>query len=366
MDYKLLEKIVDDFLREEKNEMFVDNLHKIIPLCESVINMQELPVNNENYSRNFDLNESLRIISSFLSTISSSLQSQFENVITQVNNNNEPVVSFFNTNKSYYDSYPEELTEAIKLEMERDSRVEVDGKVYIHLDKSIEDMFTILHEVFHYMNSYNIIQVRKDGAEYNLGENYTRNFYGEAVSITAEKLFADYLLQNKLITQNDYNLLMNKRLIDSKNSAKTVIFESELIKMRQLGYEFNENSFRTYSSFLLGNKVREKIVDDEYKYGRYTSAILNKGELQFTKSQRYVIGQVVSNTFSYNGRDIKRFEVLHKEVGNPYADLNAVTESLENTRGRVRQLKNNGFINIGIAVLIFIVLLLIVCIFNYV
>lgn len=306
MDYKKLDTILNNFISDKNNTIYLDYINQIIPLCEKIINQSEISLINNNYSTNYDLNESINMIINFLDNFDETIKEQFEFLVTHVDESGKPILQF-NAGKG--------------------NKVE-DGKIYVDLENNLNDIFNIIHESFHYMNYYQIKGVNDNGEEFNLGENYVRDFYGEAVSITAEKLFGNYLVQNNFISENDYNIRMNERLKSTKKDAQAIILESEYIKMKQTGLEINDQNLQNVELKFKNDQIRSNIISEEYNDGKYTFDILNKNNLQFPRRQRYVIAQILSETFNYNQEDIKRFLDLHNKVGNINSDLNNVTRSL--------------------------------------
>lgn len=306
MDYKKLDTILNNFINDKNNTIYLDNIKQIIQLCEKIINQPEISLTNNLYSTNYNLNDSINMIINFLGNIDESLKGQFEFLVTHVDESGEPILKF-NTGKG--------------------NKVE-DGKIYVDLENNLNDIFNIIHESFHYMNYYQLYGINDNNEEFNLGESYVRKFYGEAISVTAEKLFGIYLVQNNFINENDYNIRMNERLKATKKDAEAVILESEYIKMIQSGLEINEQNLQNIILKFTDDQIRSNIISEEYNSGKYTFDILNKNNLQFPIRQRYVIAQHLSETFDYSQESIKKFLYLHNEVGNIDSDLKKVTRSL--------------------------------------
>ena len=78
MDFKKLDDIVENFVRTENNQTDIENLPKIIPLCEEIISNKDFfPIETKHFSTNYDLNKKIQLISEFLGTIDISLKNQF-------------------------------------------------------------------------------------------------------------------------------------------------------------------------------------------------------------------------------------------------------------------------------------------------
>ena len=172
------------------------------------------------------------------------------------------------------------------------------------------------------MNEAYIIE--KDG---NKSENYTRDYFGEATSIIGESLIGKWLVDNEIITKNDYDIRMKKRLIGSKENARDVLIEAELIKMKLSGLEINEQNLLQVIKNVK-NPTLLQIFNDESRDFRRMNSIKKSKSLNIRKSQRYVIGQYLSYRFEKRHRTIEDFKKLNYEVGNINANINQVVDQL--------------------------------------
>ena len=238
---------------------------------------------------------------------------------------NNLIVNFINGDNNYYQQYPDELTDKVKKQIKLGSRVE-EGKVYIILNNTLDDIFSIIHEIVHYMNLYKLGEIQ-NGIVKNIGENYTRFYLSETVSIIAEKLLGEFLVQNNYITLNDLNLRLNKRIKTSREDAKAIIVEKALLDIKNQGLDINMNNIKQY----LGNTKNQiiyQVLLEEFKICKFTSEIINNDSLSFSKMQRYVIGTCLSKNYSYNPSDISKFINLNYEVGNIDADINSIVSKM--------------------------------------
>lgn len=298
IDFGKLDKIVEEFVNNKHNSVYINNLNQVIPLCEEIINKKDLlPVETKEYSTNYDLNKKIELVSSFLGTLNINLKDQFDNLVKMVDEDGTPAIRFDSNDRNY-------------------AR---EGKAFIKINDDLYDMFMILHESLHVMNYYNVVDENNN----YMGENNTRKYYGEAVSISAEKLFGNYLVKNNYITKNDYNILMNNRLISSKCDAKAVIIESILVDMKQAGIEINYDNIKNYVEGLELSEAKKEAVSEEFQHGRDIWNILDFNEMQFPIRQRYVIAQALIGKLS-----TEELVKLNYEVGNPDASLTEVTSSI--------------------------------------
>lgn len=298
MDFKKLDDIVENFVRTEKNQTDIENLPKIIPLCEEIISNKDFfPVETEQFSTNYNLNKKIQLISEFLGTIDISLKNQFNELIRMLEKDGTPTIRF--DSKRNYSSK---------------------GRSFVHIENNLYDMFIIIHETFHVINYHELAD--EDGNY--LGENYMRHYYGEAISILAEKLFGEYLVNNGYITENDYNIIMNKRLDTSKDDAKAVIIEGILIDMKKSEIELNYDNIKKYVDGLELSPAKKEAVTEEFKFGRKLWNIIDYKEMQFPVRQRYVIAQSLLDKLN-----IKDFARLNYVAGSIYADLLDINEIMK-------------------------------------
>ena len=312
--------ILDNFIQNPNNSMYINNLNQIINYCLELQQIPFYPTTDNNYSKTININESINLIIKFLDTIDKNLSEQFQSYTTMTNEFNKPMLNFIN-DRTYYEKYPEELTEEIKEILNNGSSAK-DGKAYIVINNSLDDIFNILHEVFHCMNQYKTFK-EENGIEIELSEAYTRDYLGEAVSIISEKFLGQFLVKNNYITQNDFNIRLNKRLQASKEDSKAVIVENALIDIRRKNIDIP-----TYLSSIKNQKLIN-ILKEELQTNKITASIISANKLNFPYRQRYVIGTYLSNKYSYqNSDDIKKFISLNNEVGIFNSNIDKIKSTL--------------------------------------
>ena len=76
------------------------------------------------------------------------------------------------------------------------------------------------------------------------------------------------------------------------------------------------------------NQIIYQVLLEEFKTCKFTSEIINKDSLSFSKMQRYVIGTCLSKNYSYNQSDITKFVNLNYEVGNIDTDINSIVSRM--------------------------------------
>ena len=291
MDFDRLDKNVTNFI---KNYQFhVSTLATMSNLSKRIF-LEELPDADNSYSRQIDINESIKIVYNFLAEINENMANQFMNIINSKDENNNPYVNILPKDKN------------------PNSNNEVkNGKVYIYYENTPNDPFIILHEMLHKMNECNIINENN-----KIGVPITRDYFSEAVSITGEMMLGNYMIKNNFITENDLNIRKRKRLNGSKERARDVIVEKELIDLKlqgkKINYENLVNLFSKYDS----NSIEYRILSDEKKDLKRINSILNKNNLNLVRSQRYVIAQFLSSELLNRDTLVNDFIKLYYAVGD--------------------------------------------------
>ena len=297
MNFDKLDIIVTNFVNKKK--FHVSTLPNVVDMSKKVLE-EEFPIVHNNYSRQIDINESIKIVYNFLMQLDVDMANQFMNIINAKDENSIPYVNILP--KGQHPNGNDEVK---------------DGRVYIYYENTPNDPFIILHEMLHKMNECNMINENNESFE-----TFTRDFFGEAVSITGELMLGYYMIQNGLITENDFNIRKIKRLNGSKENARDVIIEKELIDLKLEGKNIDFvnliNTLKKYNH----NSIEYKILSDEKNDLRRISSILKNDELSLTKSQRYVIAQYISEELIRRTTVEADFIKLHYAVGD--ADSNVL------------------------------------------
>lgn len=293
MDFAKLDDIVTDFINN--NKLKVETLPYVIDYCKKVYS-EPVDTSNIKWSRKVDLKESINTVYNFLKTIDSNMSEQFLNVISSDDVKLLP-----------RDEYP-------------NGRDEVDnGKVYIHYENTPKDAFIILHEVLHKMNDCKIVI---NG--YDFTETHTRDYLGETVSILGEKMLGQYMVDNGIITESDFDKRKTDRLLDTRQDVRDIIIENELIQMKLQGKEINYQNLMDLTNKYTGISMEYGILNDEKNDLRRINKILENEHLSLPVAQRYVIGQELSSEISKRDTVKEDFIKLHHEVGNANSNLNNV------------------------------------------
>ena len=197
-----MNKIIDEYIQHPDCKLYIENFKTIKPICEEVLKQRHPEIKEKEWSKNISINDAIKYAHQFLTTIDSTLADQFMNLVYQ-NNNNQKTLNIL---PNYIKPYCEK------------------GKAYINYHDKIENMITLLHEMVHAMEYSDAINI-------NSGYRYLT----ESPTLIIENLFSKWLVKNKVITQNDYNLLKEWRLRDSQDEASKTLMEIALIDMRKKG-----------------------------------------------------------------------------------------------------------------------------------
>ena len=197
-----MNKLIDEYIQHPDCKSYIENFKTIKPICEEVLKQRHPEIKEKEWSKNISINDAIKYAHQFLTTIDSTLADQFMNLVYQ-NNNNQKTLNI--------------LPNYIKPHCEK-------GKAYINYHDKIKNMITLLHEMIHAMEY-------SDAINTNSGYRYLT----ESPTLIIENLFSKWLVKNKIITQNDYNLHKEWRLRDSQDVASKTLMEIALIDMRKKG-----------------------------------------------------------------------------------------------------------------------------------
>ena len=275
-----MNKIIDEYIQHPDCKSYIENFKTINQICEEVLKQMHPEIKEKEWSKNISINDAIKYAHQFLTTIDSTLADQFMNLVYQ-NNNNQKTLNI--------------LPNYIKPHCEK-------GKAYINYHDKIENMITLIHEMVHAMEYSDAINI-------NSGYRYLT----ESPTLIIENLFSKWLVKNKIITQNDYNLHKEWRLRDSQDVASKTLMEIALIEMRKKG------------QYITKKRVLEMIDEKQHINNfakreeciKYLMKVLINRELYFKESERYVIGQYISDKVDKSRNPEKEFLEIYNLTSNP-------------------------------------------------
>lgn len=279
-DEREMNEIIDEYIQHPDCQSYIENFKTIKPICEEVLKQKHSEIKEKEWSRNIGINDAIKYAHQFLTTIDSTLADQFINLVYQ-NNNNQKTLNIL---PNYIKPYCEK------------------GKAYIYYHDKIENMITLLHEMIHAMGY-------SDAINTNSAYRYLR----ESPTLIIESLFSKWLVKNKIITQNDYNLLKEWRLRDSQDVASKTLMEIALIDMRKKG------------QYITKKRVLEMIDEKQHINNfttreeciKYLMKVLNNKRLYFKESEGYIIGQYISDKVDKSRNPEKEFLEIYNLTSNP-------------------------------------------------
>lgn len=275
-----MNKIIDEYIQHPDCKSYIENFKTIKPICEEVLKQRHPEIKETEWSKNISINDAIKYAHQFLTTIDSTLADQFMNLVYQ-NNNNQKILNI--------------LPNYIKPHCEK-------GKAYINYHDKIKNMITLLHEMVHAMEYSDAINT-----------NSAYRYLTESPTLIIENLFSKWLVKNKVITQNDYNLHKEWRLRDSQDVASKTLMEIALIDMRKKG------------QYITKKRVLEMIDEKQYINNfatreeciKYLMKVLINRELYFKESERYVIGQYISDKVDKSRNPEREFLEIYYLASNP-------------------------------------------------
>ena len=275
-----MNKLIDEYIQHPDCKSYIENFKTIKPICEEVLKQRHPEIKEKEWSKNISINDAIKYAHQFLTTIDSTLADQFVNLVYQ-NNNNQKTLNI--------------LPNYIKPHCEK-------GKAYINYHDKIKNMITLLHEMIHAMEYSDAINT-----------NSAYRYLTESPTLIIENLFSKWLVKNKIITQNDYNLHKEWRLRDSQDVASKTLMEIALIEMRKKG------------QYITKKRVLEMIDEKQHINNfakreeciKYLMKVLINRELYFKESERYVIGQYISDKVDKSRNPEKEFLEIYNLTSNP-------------------------------------------------
>ena len=275
-----MNKIIDEYIQHPDCKLYIENFKTIKPICEEVLKQRHPEIKETEWSKNISINDAIKYAHQFLTTIDSTLADQFMNLVYQ-NNNNQKTLNIL---PNYIEPYCEK------------------GKAYINYHDKIENMITLLHEMVHAM-----------GYSDAMNTNSAYRYLSESPTLIIENLFSKWLVKNKVITQNDYNLLKEWRLRDSQDVASKTLMEIALIDMRKKG------------KYITKKRVLEMIDEKQHINNfatreeciKYLMKVLNNKKLYFKESEGYIIGQYISDKVDKSRNSEKEFLEIYNLTSNP-------------------------------------------------
>lgn len=304
---KTINKVVRDYIANPKSGVSILNLEHMKSMCEGVLIQPYPEIEQEEWSRKIDINESIEYNYQFLKTISPILAEQFLNLFNQHDENGKRVSIL-----PFLDKY-------------QSIQCVSDGKVFLYYKNTPEDIFTVLHEMIHAMS---FSQVIRNGVS---SRSYGQSYISEVQTHIIENLLGKWLVKKQVITQNDYNKYKKWRLQHSKAVSCKLLIEKELIDMK-----FKKGLYITKAR--VDEVIKNKCyINNQKDFGREElvqcynglSSILISEKLGLNEYQKYVIGQYIADKVDKEKNPEKSFLRFHDLAGNVNLSSDKVLRIIE-------------------------------------
>ncbi|MBO4245787.1 MAG: hypothetical protein J5892_03505 [Bacilli bacterium] len=261
--------VTRDLVKERIN---TEKKYLLTGYSKMILEMEEPFIINDEWSREIPLQESLDILYDFFNSIDSNLANQFNNIIHGTCDN-IPLIKF-------------NYVEGDKV---LNSVVTKYG-VIINYSNNPDDIFTIAHEVLHFMN----LHLFYDDNDY-ITETRSRYIFGEANSILGELLLKDYLITNHLITTNDFKKRYKVRINNAKKCAKSFIIEKLLMEVRQSGMDITYEHLLDKLATLDTESIDYQVFEEELNTFDYMNKIIKHNHCNSNIAKKYIYGLVIAN-----------------------------------------------------------------------
>lgn len=229
------------------------------------------------YLSTVPLNTSVQTVLDFLYTVKPEYSYMFQNILQE---------------KNLYDGREDYSIRFYRILDNNHNKSEVrkDGFVHIDYSETLDDTFTVGHEITHKFS-----QPKNQ-------DSIIKQFLGETSTISIEFLLQDYLLENTSYDSNEIATRKNNRLVETYEDAGAVLFENILLNLyKQNNNCITQDILLNYLNSLDKNSKIYQLLSTRGE--RYLNEIVNSGSLQFHKRQRYVIGTILASDFHNKIKD---------------------------------------------------------------
>jgi len=302
----ILNEKIQLFLNDPIASKYIEDFDKIKEKCYELLNEEDILLDDYKWSRKMDLNESTKIIYDFLLTIDKELAERYINIISVVDENNEPL---FIVKDKNYSKYP--FNGVLK-----------NGKINFYYEGNINDLFTIVHEIAHVFNLCIIVD-EEDVKKCTL----PREEYTEGASIILENLLGEYLVNNNIITENDFKLRKTFRLENEKTCAMSLIIQIELINKFLSNNNINQNDIdELFMKLYKDNLFRNATQIYGYGFNDIISSIVYGIGLKVETDLKYVNGHLISKKVLSSNNSIKEYIDLNNIISNPNCTYDEISK----------------------------------------
>lgn len=304
LDVKRINTILDNPVNQR--ESFQDDLKELVSYSKSIMDEPNIDAKDE-WSRKMSLPETVEIIYRFLLTLDSNMASEFLNIMKSTDENNEPYIKLLPKK-----DYPNGMNSFDQI-----------SKAVVYYTNTPNDVFVLLHEVLHKMNSFVIF-------EDNLPRiTLAKDYYYELESILSEYLIGQYMVDNGIITEDDFKIRKSFRSLDFKRHATTILIENELIKMRMSNISITDEEVDRVIDNYPESIEKDVLIFEKYDRRR-RNQILKDGRIGLPMEKRYILAHMAVEKILQRNNTGKEFVELCKDLRNPYVSREEIEDKINN------------------------------------
>ncbi|MFA5602378.1 MAG: hypothetical protein WDA21_01410 [Bacilli bacterium] len=277
-----LTSVLKEELTSDSLKTHFEQFEKVCELARIIINHSELyGLEKRKCEHEMELEESKKIVGGFFGQLNPNYFNKFKRIMANKQRINGSNTKYYRT--KYYRTKYIPIKQLNKKENE--SSVSLRGNIDIFYNETVEDAYTIVHEIYHTFNHL-----------YGQ-ESILRDFLGESTTITAELLFGDYLQSKQIINSETAKIEKRNRVISTYNDAWGVIFEKNLINIYKKHHRLDRKILEDYLESFDKDSIEYKVFSERGKH--YLNSIMDSDYpcLTFPKRQRYVLGTLIAFDF---------------------------------------------------------------------
>ena len=288
-----------------KNSITDRNLEYQLKYFDEIAKLAEIIVENtpdlerQSYNVEVPIEESIEMTTDFFKSIKKEYSEMFLNILQEKN----------------YDTKNDYSVKFHTGDGKNKSEVRKDGTVDIDYFSTLEDVFTITHEITHKFSQPK-------------NQNSTiKEFLGETSTISMEFLLEDYLTNNSYYDKNEISIYKNNRLHETVDDAGAILFERELLKLYQKSNgNLTQDVLLDYLNYM--NKDSKLYALFFERGEKYLNSIVRTGTLSFPQRERYVIGTMLASDFhskiKEDSSEVQKLSYLIDVLG--HSDITSSTD----------------------------------------
>ncbi len=304
MNYNVLNKAIYDFFysgnRINTRIKYFDLVSRLAYII--IENTDELT--EKKFIKKVDINRSIELATEFFNEINPKYAERFLNILRE---------------KKKYGKRERYSVNFYKSDIQ-ESLVDINGLVNININETIEDVFTIVHEMTHKLKMpYNQLSSISD-------------YFEETASITIEFLLRDFLIEKNEFDYEEIMKYENNRFLDTLEGAGSIIFENILLNLYcENGNYINKKMIVNYLKQMDKDSKIGRLILKNQKY--YLRNIIEANKLQFYMVRLYIIGTLLAcdlyDKIKTDKKNIKSLFALIDKLGISSFEFESDLEMLQ-------------------------------------